>query len=124
MPFILRGHSCEIRVSDEEGHTIKGVSGRRRYAEDEKLKRAIEIAQAMVSEENRREADGVLVTRSLFDRLMCFAVDDTEGNLTWLTTRKTQQGWILTGILYPAEVADPGAETLRRAISRSEAGSR
>jgi hypothetical protein len=120
MPFMLRGHSCEIRVSDEEGRTIRGVSGRRRYAHDEKLKRAIEVAQVMVCEEKNREAAGVLDTRSLFDRLMCFAVDDTEGNQTWLMTRKTQQGWILTGILYLAEVADPGAEMFSRLLDRAK----
>ena len=105
MPITLRGQSVEIRLSNEEGHLIEGLSRRRRYRENANLRDAIEYAQQMIREQNDREPD-VTEKKSLFDPLICRPVVFSEEKRTWLLIRKTRDGWILVGALYEAEEED------------------
>jgi hypothetical protein len=77
MPITLRGQSAEIRLSNEEGHLIEGLSRRRRYRENANLRDAIEYAQQMIREQNDREPD-VTEKKSLFDPLICRPVAFSE----------------------------------------------
>jgi hypothetical protein len=105
MPITLRGQSVEIRLSNEEGHLIEGLSRRRRYRENANLRDAIEYAQQMIREQNDREPD-VTEKKSLFDPLICRPVAFLEEKTAWLLIRKTRDGWILVGALYEAEEVD------------------
>src|ERR1700730_11145351 len=99
MPITLRGQSAEIRLSNAEGHLIKGLSSRRQYRENANLRDAIEYAQQMILEHNDRGSD-LTEKQSLFDPLICRAVTFSEEKRTWLLIRKTREGWILVGALY------------------------
>jgi hypothetical protein len=105
MPITLRGQSFEIRLSNEEGHLIKGLSRRPRYRENVNLRDAIEYAQQMILEQSDREPD-VTEKNSLFDPLICRPVAFPEEKTIWVLIRKTRDGWILVGALYESEEVD------------------
>ena len=105
MPITLRGQSAEIRLSNEEGHLIEGLSRRRRYRENANLRDAIQYAQQMILEQNDQEPH-VTEKESLFDTLICRPVAFSEQRTAWLLIRKSRDGWILVGALYEAEEED------------------
>jgi hypothetical protein len=119
MPITLRGQSAEIRLSNEEGHLIEGLSRRRRYRENANLRDAIEYAQQMILEQNDREPD-VTETKSLFDPLICRPVAFSEEKTTWLLIRKTRDGWILVGALYEAEEVDRNWAMFEELVNRAK----
>jgi hypothetical protein len=105
MPITLRGQSAEIRLSNEEGHPIEGLSRRPRYRENANLRDAIEYAQQMIREQNDSDPN-VTEKKSLFDPLICRPVAFSKEKTTWVLIRKTRDGWILVGALYEAEEED------------------
>jgi hypothetical protein len=119
MPITLRGQSAEIRLSNEEGHLIEGLSRRPRYRENANLRDAIEYAQQIIREQNDREPD-VTEKKSLFDPLICRPVVFSEEKRTWLLIRKTRDGWILVGALYEAEEEDINQAMLERLVNRAK----
>ena len=119
MPITLRGQSAEIRLSNEEGQLIEGLSRRRRYRENANLRDAIEYAQQMILEQNDREPD-VTEKKSLFDPLICRPVVFSEEKRTWLLIRKTRDGWILVGALYEAEEEDINQAMLEGLVNRAK----
>lgn len=119
MPITLRGQSAEIRLSNEEGHLIEGLSRRPRYRENASLRDAIEYAQQIIREQNDREPD-VTEKKSLFDPLICRPVVFSEEKRTWLLIRKTRDGWILVGALYEAEEEDINQAMLEGLINRAK----
>jgi hypothetical protein len=119
MPITLRGQSAEIRLSNEEGHLIEGLSRRPRYRENAKLRDTIEYAQQIIREQNDREPD-VTEKKSLFDPLICRPVVFSEEKRTWLLIRKTRDGWILVGALYEAEEEDINQAMLEGLINRAK----
>ena len=119
MPITLRGQSAEIRLSNEEGHLIEGLSRRRRYRENANLRDAIEYAQQMILEQNDREPD-VTEKKSLFDTLICRPVAFSEEKRTWLLIRKTRDGWILVGALYEAEEVDSNRTMFEGLVNRAK----
>ena len=119
MPITLRGQSAEIRLSNEEGHLIEGLSRRRRYRENANLRDAIEYAQQMIREQNDREPD-VTEKKSLFDPLICRPVVLSEEKTTWVLIRKTRDGWILVGALYEAEEEDINQAMLEGLVNRAK----
>jgi hypothetical protein len=119
MPITLRGQSAEIRLSNEEGHLIEGLSRRPRYRENANLRDAIEYAQQIIREQNDREPD-VTEKKSLFDPLICRPVVFSEEKRTWLLIRKTRDGWILVGALYEAEEEDINQAMLEGLINRAK----
>jgi hypothetical protein len=119
MPITLRGQSAEIRLSNDEGHLIEGLSRRPRYRENANLRDAIEYAQQMIREQNDREAD-VTEKKSLFDPLICRPVVFSEEKRTWLLIRKTRDGWILVGALYEEEEEDINQAMLEGLINRAK----
>ena len=119
MPITLRGQSAEIRLSNEEGHLIEGLSRRPRYCENANLRDAIEYAQQIIREQNDREPD-VTEKKSLFDPLICRPVVFSEEKRTWLLIRKTRDGWILVGALYEAEEEDINQAMLEGLVNRAK----
>jgi hypothetical protein len=119
MPITLRGQSAEIRLSNDEGHLIEGLSRRPRYRENANLRDAIEYAQQMIREQNDREPD-VTEKKSLFDPLICRPVVFSEEKRTWLLIRKTRDGWILVGALYEEEKEDINQAMLEGLINRAK----
>ena len=119
MPITLRGQSAEIRLSNEEGQLIEGLSRRPRYRENANLRDAIEYAQQMIREQNDREPD-VTEKKSLFDPLICRPVVFPEEKRTWLLIRKTRDGWILVGALYEAEEEDINQAMLEGLVNRAK----
>ena len=119
MPITLRGQSAEIRLSNEEGHLIEGLSRRSRYRENANLRDAIEYAQQIIREQNYREPD-VTEKKSLFDPLICRPVVFSEEKRTWLLIRKTRDGWILVGALYEAEEEDINQAMLEGLVNRAK----
>src|ERR1700678_4169564 len=119
MPITLRGQSVEIRLSNEEGHLIEGLSRRPRYRENANLRDAIEYAQQIIREQNDREPD-VTEKKSLFDPLICRPVVFSEEKRTWLLIRKTRDGWILVGALYEAEEEDINQAMLEGLVNRAK----
>jgi hypothetical protein len=119
MPITLRGQSAEIRLSNEEGQLIEGLSRRPRYRENANLRDAIEYAQQVIREQNDREAD-VTEKKSLFDPLICRPVVFSEEKRTWLLIRKTRDGWILVGALYEAEEEDINQAMFEGLINRAK----
>jgi hypothetical protein len=119
MPITLRGQSAEIRLSNEEGQLIEGLSRRPRYRENANLRDAIEYAQQIVREQNDREPD-VTEKKSLFDPLICRPVVFSEEKRTWLLIRKTRDGWILVGALYEAEEEDINQAMLEGLVNRAK----
>jgi hypothetical protein len=118
MPITLRGQSSEIRLSNEEGHLIEGLSRRPRYRENANLRDAIEYAQIMISEQNAREPD-VTEKKSLFDPLICRPVAFSEEKTVWVLIRKTRDGWILVGALYESEEIDSSWEMFEALCNRA-----
>ena len=119
MPITLRGQSAEIRLSNEEGRLIEGLSRRPRYRENANVRDAIEYAQQMIREQNDREPD-VTEKKSLFDPLICRHVVLSEEKRTWLLIRKTRDGWILVGALYEAEEEDINQAMFEGLINRAK----
>ena|SRR5258708_4196939 len=119
MPITLRGQSAEIRLSNEEGHLVEGLSRRRRYRENANLRDAIEYAQQMILEQNDREPD-VTEKKSLFDPLICRPVAFSEEKRTWVLIRKTRDGWILVGALYEAEEVDSNRTMFEGLVNRAK----
>ena len=119
MPVTLRGQSAEIRLSNEEGQLIQGLSRRPRYRENANLRDAIEYAQQMILEQNDREPD-VTEKKSLFDRLICRPVAFSEEKTTWLLIRKTRDGWILVGALYEVEEVDSTQAMFEGLVNRAK----
>jgi hypothetical protein len=119
MPITLRGQSAEIRLSNEEGRLIKGLSRHRQYSENANLRDAIEYAQQMILEQKGREPD-VTEKKSLFDPLICRSVAFSEENRTWVLIRKTRDGWILVGALYEAEEVDSNHAMFEGLVSRAK----
>ena len=119
MPITLRGQSVEIRLSNEEGQLIQGLSRRPRYRENANLRDAIEYAQQMIREQNDREPD-VTEKKSLFDPLICRPVVFSEEKRTWLLIRKTRDGWILVGALYEAEEVDSTQAMFEGLVNRAK----
>jgi len=119
MPITLRGQSAEIRLSNEEGHLIKGLSRRRQFSENANLREAIQYAQQMILEQHDREPD-VAEKKSLFDPLICRPVTFSDEERTWLLIRKTRDGWILVGALYEAEEADSNHAMFEGLVNRAK----
>jgi hypothetical protein len=119
MPITLRGQSAEIRLSNEEGHLIKGLSRRRQYSENANLREAIQYAQQIILEQKKREPD-VTEKKSLFDPLICRAVTFSEENRTWVLIRKTRDGWILVGALYEVEEVDSNHAMFEGLVNRAK----
>lgn len=119
MPITLRGQSAEIRLSNEEGQLIQGLSRRPRYRENANLRDAIEYAQQMILEQNDREPD-VTEKKSLFDRLICRPLAFSEEKTAWLLIRKTRDGWILVGALYEVEEVDSTQAMFEGLVNRAK----
>lgn len=119
MPITLRGQSAEIRLSNEEGRLIRGLSRRRQYRENANLRDAIEYAHQMILEQNDREPD-VTEKKSLFDPLICRPVIFSGENTTWVLIRKTRDGWILVGALYEMEEVDSTQAMFEGLVNRAK----